>query len=226
MMACDSSNKKIENEISSNDVPSTQINSMDERLNGVSNNYEAVKEISFKYLKIDGKQTGNNLEIYSQKWVAPLKYGIIIYEQTPNDHVKKFENDNNKRIPRIYKDFLLEINGCFIFDLSLFGLTPSIYETGLLDRSKVQCFDLGTANRNWISEYNVDEELFHFGSRSHSYDENIGYFIDDTGRIKSIRKNGQIIKEWTEFADFLKDEIAVVEKMMIEELPIEEKNKL
>ncbi|MBK8807840.1 MAG: SMI1/KNR4 family protein [Bacteroidales bacterium] len=126
----------------------------------------------------------------------------------------------------VYKDFLREINGCFIFDFALFGLTPSIYTTGLLDRSKVQCFDLGTANRSWISEYEIDEKLFHFGGRAYSYDENIGYFIDINGIIKSIRINGQIIKEWSDFSEFLRDEIEAAEKMMIDELPKAEKEKL
>lgn len=195
-------------------------------LNTISDNFKPIKHISNKYIKFGGSIEENNLIIYNQKWIAPLKYGIRLFENAPVGFITKFEKDNNTKIPLIYKEFLREVNGCFIFDFDLFGLTPSIYTTGLLNRSKVQCFDLGTANRNGIAEYDIDEKLFHFGGRAYSYDENIGYFMDSTGIIKSIRKNGQIIKEWTDFSEFLSEEIEAAEKMMIDELPKDEKEKL
>nr|WP_319399222.1 SMI1/KNR4 family protein [uncultured Carboxylicivirga sp.] len=202
------------------------MDSLEKRLNTISDNFKPIKQISLKYLKFGGSNEENNILIYNQKWIAPLKYGIRLFENTPDEFITKFEKDNNVKIPVIYKDFLREFNGCFIFDFDLFGLTPSIYTTGLLDRSKVQCFDLGTANRNWIAEYDIDEKLFHFGGRAYSYDENIGYFMDSTGIIKSIRTNGQIIKEWTDFSKFLSEEIEAAERMMIDELPKDEKEKL
>jgi len=50
------------------------------------------------------------------------------------------------------------------------------------------------ANNNWIYEYKVDEDYLHFGGRSYTYSENIGYFFGND-RMKSIRTNGKIIKE-------------------------------
>ena len=199
---------------------------MEKRITEISEKYYPIKRISLKYLKTGSIQEGADLMIYNQKWVAPLSYGIRIFGMTPVDYIEKYEKDNKISIPTIYKEFLLEVNGCFIFDFDLFGLTPSMYEKGTLDRSKVQCFDLSTANKNWIYEYNINEELFHFGGRAYSYDENIGYFIDKKGIIKSIRNNGEVLREWFNFTEFLNEEINIVEKDMIESLPEDEKKKL
>jgi hypothetical protein len=225
MIGCNSKSNKVETDSSKN-KQFISMDSIEKRLNTIPDNFKPIKQISYKYLKFGGTIEENSIMIYNQKWIAPLKYGIKIFGQTPIEFIKKFEKSNNTKIPLIYKEFLREVNGCFIFDFALFGLTPSIYTTGLLDRSKVQCFDLGTANRNWIAEYDIDEKLFHFGGRAYSYDENIGYFMDSTGIIKSIRTNGQLIKEWTDFTEFLSEEIEAAAKMMIDELPKEEKEKL
>lgn len=225
MIGCNSKNSKTKTD-SSKSVQIVNMDSIKKRINAISDNLKPIKQISNKYLEFGGSFKDNNIMIYNQKWIAPLKYAIRIFEQTPIEIIAKIEKDNNIKIPLIYKDFLQEVNGCFIFDFDLFGLTPSIYTTGLLDRSKVQCFDLGTANKNWIKEYDIDEKLFHFGCRAYSYDENIGYFMDSSGIIKSIRKNGQTIEEWSDFSEFLTEEIKKAEIMMIEELPKEEKEKL
>jgi len=197
-----------------------------ETLNDFLDDYHSIKSISLKYLKFGGKKTNSDLSIYNQTWIAPLKYGIILFSPTPIEFIERFEKNNLIRIPPFYKQFLLNMNGCFIFDLNLFGLTPSIYLNGLLNRSEVQCFDLATANSHWIREYDIKEELFHFGNRKYSYEENIGYFLDKSGKIKSIRKNGQLVKQWSDFSQFLNDEIALVEKMMIDKLPQIEKDNL
>ena len=71
----------------------------------------------------------------------------------------------------------------------------------------------------WWTEYEVDSELFHFGGRAYSDEENIGYFSGKNDVIMSIRTNGEIIKEWDDFPRFLKEEINEAEKMMIQEVP-------
>ena len=162
-----------------------------DRLENISKEYNSIKELSIKYLKFGAtRNEENTINIYNQKWEAPLKFAITIFEEAPKDYIEKFETINAPKIPKVYSLFLQEINGCSFFDFDLFGLTPSIYKSGLLDRSKIQCFDLGIANRNWKLEYKLDEGLFYFGNRAYSFHENIGYFMDNDGVIKSIRNNG------------------------------------
>ena len=93
-----------------------------------------------------------------------------------------------------------------------------MHEKNLLNRRVLQCHDLAMANHDWILEYKVARGCFYFGSRSYSYSENMGYFWDND-KIKSVRKNGKTLAEWTDFTDFLQDEIGVVEKKMLEQLP-------
>ena len=81
----------------------------------------------------------------------------------------------------------------------------------LLDRSKLQCLDLGTANEGWIVEYQVDRSLLYFGGRHYSYTENSGYFMSAEGQVQAIRKNGKILGQWASFSRFLRDELREAE---------------
>ena len=219
LMFCISCNTKIKQNYENQFI--------ENRIENISEEYISIKELSIKYLKFGAtRNEENTIKIYNQKWEAPLKFAITLFYKSPKDYIEKFETLNDSKIPTVYSKFLQEINGCSFFEFDLFGLTPSIYRSGLLDRSKTQCFDLGTANRNWKLEYRLNEDLFYFGSRAYSFNENIGYFMDNDGAIKSIRKNGQVMNEWTSFSSFLKTELQIAEKMMIKDLPEEEKGKI
>ena len=121
----------------------------------------------------------------------------------------------------MYQNLLLKINGCFIFDMNLFGLTPSLYNNKLLDRAKLQCLSLDIANTNWIKEYNIGSKYFYFGSRSYNENENIGYFIVED-KIKTLLCNGKIICEYKNLKEFLTEEIRISEEMYLKENRIEE----
>ena len=95
-----------------------------------------------------------------------------------------------------------------------------LYNSGQLNRSSLQCHDLTTANNNWIREYDVDPNLFHFGGRSYNDDENVGYFFDKQ-KILCCRKNGELINKWNTFSKMLSDEIKIVEQEMLDEVPRE-----
>jgi hypothetical protein len=157
-------------------------------------------------------------EIFRRPWVAEQNYGLWLFPPVETTWLDIFIERTFKPIPNLYKKLLLELNGCFVYDFSLYGLPKSLYTTGLLDRSTSQQFDLGTANKNWIKEYNVDPNLFHIGGRSYSYSENIGYFIDGN-TILSIRKSGEIIDTWNNLLEFLNAEIKISESQMLEEAP-------
>lgn len=59
-------------------------------------------------------------------------------------------------MPNFYGRFLSFVNGAFIYNLSLYGISSSVREKNLLDRSILQCHDLILANNHWIQEYNVE----------------------------------------------------------------------
>ncbi|MBN1597517.1 MAG: SMI1/KNR4 family protein [Bacteroidales bacterium] len=196
------------------------------RLETISDTLKPIRNISLKYLQQGGRIDKNIIRIYNLYWEAPLQYGITIFKPTPDSYLEKFEKHNNIEIPGIYKQFLKEMNGCYIFELSLFGLTPSIYEPDMDYSYSIECYDLAAANREWKYDYKTDSGSFYFGGRTYLYNENIGYFIDSAGVIKAVRYNGQVLNTWTSFSSFLKDEIKQAEDLMIYYMPYDEMEKL
>jgi hypothetical protein len=177
------------------------------------NEYLAIKEQAKKYIlngsNIDEK---GRLNILHRPWVAPLNWGLMIYKGADKQLLCEFQYDNEINIPAFYREFLENINGCFLYDISLYGIIPS------LTRSFLQCHSLQTANTYWKNEFKVDNSYFHFGGSIYNYEENVGYFYAKN-KIISIRKNGKIVGEWNLFSSFLNDEIIRSEKGMLKEIP-------
>jgi len=195
------------------------VKTLTEKIDSLPEEYISLKQQARKYLRnnsnVDKNETVN---IFHRPWVAPFNWGIKLYKGAPPAWIEEVSERTGKVMPDFYGRFLSFVNGAFIYDLSLYGISSSIREKNLLDRSTLQCHDLILANTDWIQEYKVGNNYFHFGSRSYSYTENIGYFFADH-KIKAIRKNGKAIKEWTDFSIFLDDEIPIVEAMMREKIP-------
>jgi hypothetical protein len=172
----------------------------------------ALKDVALRYLKYCSSiESDNTLHIAHKPWLGSGAYAIVLFQPVRKTWIKKFKE---RRIPKSYQNFLLATNGLFAFGLSLYGLTPSMQLTPpKLDRSKLQCLDLGLANRDWIKEFDVDQNLFHFGSREYSHTENIGYFISDNLQVQAIRKMGGRLRHWGSIPEFLRDELNEAEKM-------------
>ena len=193
-------------------------------LNKLNSDFFPIVEQAKKYFDKDSKiREDGAAEIFRRPWVAPVNYGLWLFPPAVTKLFDKFVERTNVTIPKLYKTLLIELNGCFVYSFSLYGLPTSLYTTGLLDRSNIQQFDLGTANRNWKHQYNIDTNLFYIGGRSYSHSENIGYFIKEN-KILSIRKSGEILKTWDTILEFLNDEIAISEKQMLEKVPDDIKN--
>jgi hypothetical protein len=115
------------------------------------------------------------------------------------------------KIPTGYKAILSQVNGLYAFGLALYGIPPSMVKNPpLLDRSRLQCLDLGEANRSWKRAYR-GQERFCFGSRHYSYTENSSYFWDRRGEIIAALKTGEIVGHWSDFKSFLTDELRAAE---------------
>jgi hypothetical protein len=191
-------------------------------LDGFDNELEAIKKYGIKYLKYSSTiGLDKSIKIGHNPVIAPENYMIVLYEGINSNWIEKFKNNTKINIPSIYQNLLLKINGFFIFDITLYGLTPSIYTEGLLDRKILQCLSLDSANTQWIKEYKLDKKYFYIGGRPYNYEENIGYFIIDN-KIQTILNNGKIITEYKNIKDFLTEEIKIAEKMYFEENNIEE----
>ena len=185
-------------------------------LDNLSSDWDPIKIQTTKYFDRDSKiREDGAAQIFRRPWVASQNFGLLLFPPIVNDWLDIYKKNNARLIPKSYSDILLQMNGCFVYDFSLFGLPQSLYTTALLDRSKLQQFDIGTANRSWINEYEISEDYLYIGSRAYSSSENIGYFIDSNTNILSIRKNGQVLNNWTTFKDFLFEEIISAENIML-----------
>lgn len=192
-------------------------NEIDNFLKNLTPDWTPIKEQVTKYFDIDSKiREDGAAQIFRRPWVAPQNFGLLLFPPVDKNWFNLFNEKTDLTIPKMYQDILSEMNGCFVFEFSLFGLPSTMYMTGLLSRTVLQQYDLGTANTTWKHGYDIDKSLFHIGGRAYSYEENIGYFIDNN-KIFSIRENGEIIKSWITFSDFLKEEIKVAEQMMLKE---------
>ena len=96
-----------------------------------------------------------------------------------------------------------------MFEIHLYGLPRSMSDAPpLLSRSVRQPLDLATANRNWSSAYKPGPTQFHIGSGPYSYEENLGYFLNEDGRVEALRKAGVSFGSWPTFGHFLAEELA------------------
>ena len=184
-------------------------------LDKLDNDLNPIKEQAIRYFDIESNVRADNVvQIFKQPWVAPESFGLILYPPVEKEWLVEFEKKTGKIIPKLYEEILLQMNGCFVYDFSLFGLPKSIYTNGILDRRILQQFDLTEANSSWIREYDINQDLFHIGS--HCYDERIGYFVDNN-IILSIKETGEVVNTFATIKDFLTTEIEMAEKMMITE---------
>src|SRR5574343_1515506 len=147
--------------------------------------YLAIKKQAKKYFH-NGSTIDDNqrINILHRPWVARLNWGLMLYKGADTKWVSEAEASINRTIPDFYKHFLTHINGCFLYDISLFGLVHS------LTRSILQCHSLTTANNELNKEFDVDQNWFHFGGGMYSDEENTGYFYGQN-KIISARKNGK-----------------------------------
>jgi hypothetical protein len=187
-------------------------------LDNLPDEWNAIKQQAVKYFDDDSDMRKDGAaQIFKRPWIAPLNFGLLLFPPVKKEFIILFEQRTGKAMPSLYKSVLLQMNGCFAYDFSLYGLPESMYQRNLLDRSFLQQYDLGAANMHWIYEYEVNDRLFHIGSRAYSFEENVGYFIDGENNILSIKTNGEQIRKWNSFESFLLEEIQEAEILMIKE---------
>ena len=158
--------------------------------------------------------SGSDALISHRPAIGPEAYAITLHAPLTESELAAYEKTHCLGIPARYASVLRSINGGRIFELSLYGIPRSMLASPpLLDRSSRQPLDLATANRFWRVEFQATADLFHFGSATLSADENVGYFIDASGGVVALRKNGLVWRQWPNFSAFFAAEIDRLEKL-------------
>jgi hypothetical protein len=152
------------------------------------------------------------LQIARTPWVGPEAFAIILYPAADPAWLSAFNRRLGHPMPQEYASVLAGVNGCFAFGLALYGLPPSLQERApRAGHLPLEPLDLGAANQYWSREYRGADGEFHFGGRSWSATENVGYFLTFDGRVRSRLKEGDVIGEWGSIEELLADELPVVE---------------
>jgi len=188
------------------------MNEIIQRINSLSRKFTPLKNAALRYVdqasKIDRHGT---LLLGHRPWVAPENYMLFLYPGIDPEALERCCNQLEIEVPSLYAEFLSEINGAFLFGMSLFGIPKSMMgNPPMLNRSSLQCHCLSFAVTDWVRQYRLPFEAFHFGSRHYSSSENVGYFLNDS-LIYCIRKNGEIIGQWRDLTSFLDAELAASE---------------
>lgn len=183
------------------------MNAIRARLDSLPAEFEPLADAARGLLAHPGELTIDGvLRLGHRPWVAGENYAITLYPGLPADALARFSGRLGLDVPPVYAAFPTAVNGAFCFGMSLAGVPGS---SPLLDRSRLQCHDLGAAATLWAGEYRkLPAGAFHFGGRHYSARENVGYFVAGD-RIVSVRNSGKVVGEWGGFADFLRDELPV-----------------
>jgi hypothetical protein len=174
-----------------------------------------LKEAASRYLQYPSASgAAGVLDIGHRPWVAELNYMFTLYPGIDRDALDRYCGRFEIQVPEVYVEFLRAVNGAFCFGMSLCGVPLStLGKLPLLDRTILQCHDLATAATQWIYEYRVPADFFHFGNRKFSSRANVAYFFASDHRIVSVRGQKKVVGEWTSFTDFLADELQASEKL-------------
>jgi hypothetical protein len=161
----------------------------------------------------------DTLQIGHTPWRAPEAYTFSLFVPAKKTWFQRFRSRTGRQIPQEYRNFLLGMNGCWAYGLALFGLPPSLQrDPPLMDRSRVQPLDLDAANRYWAREFKAPDDEFHFGGRSWSDAENVGYFWSESG-LHSRRKSGEVVGQWGNLSTLLTEELAAAEGRLAQSTP-------
>ncbi|MGZ8940983.1 MAG: hypothetical protein ACXW32_17395 [Limisphaerales bacterium] len=167
------------------------------------------------------RDTDETINIAHQPWIAPLSYAIRLYPAAKSGWFAKYRKLHGLTIPTVVRSILSVANGLHVFGFSIYGMPPSMLKVPpMLDRSRMQCFDIGTANTSWKHAYGMQAEAFLFGGREYSDEQNCGYFLRGNTIVSKLR-GGQTVGEWNELVGFLRDELKTAEERSGKSTPAE-----
>jgi len=182
--------------------------------------YAGLRDIASRYARYCSQVDPYGLvQVGHMPWEASLAYAVQLYPPAKADWFTRYSRRTGTAIPPAYREFLLITNGCEVFEMSLYGLTPSMQRTEMLDRTVIQCFDLQEANQTWWREFTAETGLFHFGSRNTSNVGQVGYFWGEEGIRAIHRTSGRVAGKWADFSSMLNAELTAAEEWATRRIP-------
>jgi len=166
-----------------------------------------------KLVTPEATSCGEVVSLSRVRWYGYQACLAHLFAPAREEWITRFEGRFGAAIPRFYKDFLLAMNGADILDLHLYGLAPSLQgDPPLLDRSRVQPLDLGSAHSTWKAGFLFSGGKFHFGVRPHR-GKFAGFFWNAAkNRFETRSRFGFHLGSWSRFEDFLEAELSGAEE--------------
>lgn len=192
------------------------------RIDAIPKHLVALRDVCARNLsKCSAIELDDTCCIAHRPWGGPENYACVLFPAAKKTWFRKYDKVHGIKIPRTIRDVLSCVNGWFVFEFSFFGMAPSMLHHNAIDRSTRQCLDLALANshQGWKWEFTDDPEEFHFGARQWSDTKNVGYFLRPNKQIRAILKGGKVVKQWSDFGQFLIDEIAEAERNARAQIP-------
>lgn len=154
-----------------------------------------------RYTRFGVDTDGSATVVAPMPWRAPRAKAFWLFEPLSSELLCTLA------CPTFYRAILAQMNGCFAFGLSLYGVPEA---NGMLNRSTLRPHSLEHANTSWRKEFVGLASEFHFGGAPLDDSENVGYFYVNE-QIVAARKSGRKVQQWNSFLQFLTDELTRVE---------------
>jgi hypothetical protein len=173
----------------------SEIDVVKERLTALPACFDWLRELGFRYLSKGYRLHDECIRLGRFRKYDHDHYHITIFP--PADPGWLVER-RSFEVPLDYLKMLSYTNGLRLFEMSLFGFTPSMQGTfPRLDRSRLQCLDLATANETWIEGIkNAPRGFLYFGAGSYSYKDDKHFFMNEAGYVRAFLKSGTQVGEW------------------------------
>ena len=112
-----------------------------------------------------------------------------IYEPASEEMLAWAEGKLGRELPLEMRVLLAETNGFFLKKVTLYGIPPSLFKAGVLNRGRLQPLDIITANKFWRIKYQVPLDHLMIGSIQ-GQSENTGIFMRQDGLVFRVDSGG------------------------------------
>jgi hypothetical protein len=185
-----------------------------ERLDAMPDCFDWLKQLALRYLGKGCRLQEGCIRLGRFRKYDHDHFHITIFPPAEPDWLverRSFE------VPLDYLKLLSHMNGLRLFEMRLFGFTPSMQGSfPRLDRSRLQCLDLTAANETWtIDMKNAPGGFIYFGSGFYSSKENKEFFMNEAGNIRALLKRGIELGGWPSLWALIAQEGAAEEQRVM-----------
>ncbi|MBW0933480.1 SMI1/KNR4 family protein [Priestia megaterium] len=154
-------------------------------LNSILNVIEKDKIHGFKKMSNGTLLIRRMTEIREDYWMHRIFHSLSEQE------INSFEKDSNLKFPDVYKDFLKECNGIFLYGGLVYIYGKAYLKKGMSREEQMfQPYDLIEENED--PPCDIPENLFYFGGTPKTI-----FSLDRDNQVLEMRrKSGKVLKKW------------------------------